>query len=194
MQALNVSEKNKVIVWSPPHTASRLAWKIFDNFEFSSYDVRDGLKLIKNSYEHNHFIGLPTNHKEYKLILTCRNPYSSSTSGFDGEGSQDNFRKSIETHYQEQYHFNFISHLKFRKPDYFIRVENLMEDYLKIPFIKNSEFYKSGEMKKLMENNPFKQKQYQNRPKLDKKLADLIYYNNIYYFDLLGYDKDSWKS
>ena len=68
-----------------------------------------------------------------------------------------------------------------------------MEDYLKIPFIRESYFYKSGEMEKLMGDNPFKGKVYLNRPTIDKKLADLIYYNNLYYFELLGYDKNSWK-
>lgn len=196
MQALNISEKNKVFVWTPAHTASRLAWKIFDNFEFSSYDVKNGGAFLKNSFEHNHFIGLPKNHEEYKLILTCRNPYTQSTSGFDGmypDKVQENFNRSIESRFQESYHFNFISHLKYRKPDYFIRVENLLEDYLKIPFIRESEFYKSGKMEKLMNRNPFKEKKYTYRPVLDKRLADLIYYNNAYYFDLLGYDRNSWK-
>jgi hypothetical protein len=196
MQALNISEKNKVFVWTPAHTASRLAWKIFDNFEFSSYDVMNGGVLLKNSFEHNHYIGLPKNHLDYKLILTCRNPYTQSTSCYDGmfpKKVQEGFEIGLESRFQEKYHFNFISLLKYRKPDYFIRVENLLEDYLKIPFIRESEFYKSGELEKLMNKNPFKEKVYYHRPVLDKRLADLIYYNFSYYFDLVDYDRNSWK-
>jgi len=192
MQALNISEKNKAIVWTPRSTASRLAWKIFDNFEFFSYDVRNGNTLHQQRFEHNHFIGLPKNHREYKLIMTCRNPYTQATAGHDGNAAQENFERSLESEYQESNHFNFVSHLKHRKPDYFIRVENLLEDYLKIPFIRESDFYKSGELEKLINKNPFKGKVYMNRPVLNKRLADLIYYNNTYYFDLLGYDKNSW--
>lgn len=193
MQALNISEKNKVILWMPQSTASRLATLIFNNFDFSSYNARKGGVFLGNTIEHNHYIGLPINHKDYKLILTCRNPYTQATAGFDGTDSQERLERSLEEKFQSGYHLNFINHLKYKTPDYFIRVENLLEDYLKIPFIRESEYYKSGEMEKLMNDNPFKQKVYTNRPKLDKKLADLIYYNNSYYFELLGYDKNSWK-
>ena len=194
MRILNVSEKNKVFTWTPPHTASRLAWKILDNFDFSSYDVDEGMKLVQHNFNHNHYIILPNNHNDYKLILTCRNPYFSSSSGLDGENIQERFSYAMETQFLNLYHKNFISNLKLRKPDYFVRVEILLEDYLKIPFIRESEFYKSGEMERLINNNSFKNTVYHNRPVLDKRLADLIYYNNIYYFELLGYHKDSWKS
>lgn len=193
MQALNISEKNKVFVWSPSSTASRLAWKIFDNFDFCSYDVNNEGVLLKKSFEHNHYIGLFENHENYKLILTCRNPYTRATAGWDNDNVNKNFLKVLEGQYQSPLHYKFISLLKLRKPDYFIRVENLLEDYLKIPFIRESDFYKSGQMEKLINKNPYRDKVYLNRPKLDKKLADLIYYNNSYYFELLGYDKDSWK-
>lgn len=193
MQAINLSEKNKVILWMPQSTASRLATLIFNNFDFCSYNIRKGGVLLGNTIEHNHYIGLPINHKDYKLIMTCRNPYTQVTAGFDGVDSQEKLVRSLEEKYQSVYHMNFINHLKYKTPDYFLRVENLLDDYLKIPFIRESEFYKSGEMLKLMSDNPFKNKIYRNRPVIDKKLADLIYYNNSYYFELLGYDKDSWK-
>jgi len=193
MQALNISKKNKVFVWTPMSTASRLAWKIFDNFEFSSYNVNNGGVLLKNSFEHNHFFGLPQNHEEYKLILTCRNPYTRATAGIDGLNSREDLIRQLEQQYQNPLHLRFYSLLKYRKPDYFLRVENLLEDYLKIPFIRESDFYKSGKMEKLMGDNPYKNKVYINRPIIDKKIADLIYYNNSYYFELLGYDKNSWK-
>jgi hypothetical protein len=44
-----------------------------------------------------------------------------------------------------------------------------------------------------MNKNPFKEKVYYHRPVLDKRLADLIYYNFSYYFDLVDYDRNSWK-
>ncbi len=87
MQALNISEKNKVILWMPQSTASRLATLIFNNFDFSSYNGRKGGVFLGNTIEHNHYIGLPINHKDYKLILTCRNPYTQATAGFDGTDS-----------------------------------------------------------------------------------------------------------
>ena len=187
----NISVKNKVFTWTPPSTASRLSWKIFDNFEFSSYDAKTGA-LYNNSYFHNHFFGLPQNHKEYKLILTCRNPYTRARTGMDNT-PREYLIRNLEDTFQSSNHFYFISLLKTRKPDYFIRVENLLEDYLKIPFIRESEFYKSGEMEKLIGDNPYKTKRFNNRPKIDKQIADLIYYSNVYYFELLGYDKNSWK-
>ncbi len=193
MQALNISERNKVITWTPAHTASRLASKIFDNFDFDSYDVNKGGTFLKKGFEHNHYIGLPKNHQEYKLIMTCRNPYTSVTAGFDGDNAQERLQVSLEEAYQDKYHLDFMTFLRYRTPDYFIRVENLLEDYLKIPFIRYSKFYTSGEMQKLIDDNPFKAKVYIKRPIITQQLADLIYYNNSYYFELLGYDRNSWK-
>lgn len=192
----NISEKHKAFTWTPPSTASRLSSKVFDNFDFWSYvhspnTEVDGL-LFKKSYVHNHLIGLPKNHEDYKIILTCRNPYTRALAGTNNV-TTEYFVRSLEDLFQSRYHNNFINLLKLRKPDYFIRVENLLEDYKKIPFIYESDFYKSGELEKLINNNPYKTPAYFNRPIIDKKAADLIYYSNVYYFDLIGYDKNSWR-
>jgi hypothetical protein len=81
-----------------------------------------------------------------------------------------------------------------RVPDYFIRQEHLFEDYSKIPFIQNSDFYKSGLLKELCETKINHNKNtYDFRDYYDEMTADLVYYNFSKYFDLLGYDKNSWK-
>ena len=190
---LNISEKYKAFVWTPASTASKLAWKIFENYEFSSFDIKDGGKLYKKKFCHGHFIHLPENHNEYDLILTCRNPYNRVTAGFDRPDSQKIVEKNLQLYYESEYHKTFVSLLKERKPNYFIRVENIYEDYSKIPFIINSEFFQSGKMKELIYNNKFKNKIYKHRANLNEDLAELIYQKESYYFELLGYDKNSWK-
>jgi hypothetical protein len=81
-----------------------------------------------------------------------------------------------------------------RVPDYFIRQENTFEDYSKIPFIKNSELYKSGQLKDLCnEKINHNKNSYDFREYYNQNTADLVYYNFSKYFNLLGYDKNSWK-
>ena len=82
-----------------------------------------------------------------------------------------------------------------KTPKYFLRVENLYHDYIQIPFIRNSKLNKSGLLyelcnKKLNSNskNIKSMKEYYTQD-----MADYIYTNFKHYFDLLGYDKDSWK-
>jgi hypothetical protein len=84
--------------------------------------------------------------------------------------------------------------MKERLPDYFIRQENLYDDYVKIPFVRDSKLNECGILKELCDRKinkgPNKKpiKDYYNQ-----ETADIIYLNYKEYFDLCGYDKDSWK-
>ena len=81
-----------------------------------------------------------------------------------------------------------------RIPDYFIRQENIFEDYLKIPFVKKSEFYRSGQLEDLCNNKiNHNENSYDYREYYNQENADLVYYSFSKYFDLLGYEKNSWK-
>jgi hypothetical protein len=82
-----------------------------------------------------------------------------------------------------------------RVPDYPVRLENLYEDYSKIPFIVESEYYKSGELKKATTQKVNVSNEDENLWKefYTQETADMVYYRMPRYFDLFGYDKNSWK-
>ena len=89
----------------------------------------------------------------------------------------------------------FFEDLEIRKPDYFIRLEHIFEDYSKIPFIRDSELFKSGELElkcKLPINKNTRNLTYW-QDLYTQETADLIYYNFSKIFNEMGYDKDSWK-
>ena len=81
-----------------------------------------------------------------------------------------------------------------RKPDYFVRTENMYEDYSKIPFVRNTDFFESGMLKELCEKkineNPYKADW---RDCYTQETADLVSYNSQEYFKIFGYDRNSWK-
>ena len=83
-----------------------------------------------------------------------------------------------------------------RIPDYSVRVENLYDDYSKIPFIVESEYYKSGQLKKDVEVKVNVSNEDENlwRNFYTQEIADIIYYRMPRYFELFGYDKNSWKN
>ena len=65
---------------------------------------------------------------------------------------------------------------------------------MKIPFVRDSELNRSGQLQKIISEQPNKQKiNYNWKDMYNQKNADIVYYNNSYYFDLFGYDKNSWK-
>jgi hypothetical protein len=194
----NIIQKEKCLVWLPAKTASTHAFSVLKNFGLKAHILGVNKILnVKNPVEdlHTHSCELFPGHENYLLISTARNPYSMFVSYFKFIGAEkQNFgfydylydsileRQNNKTKFEE------------RVPEYFIRQEHIFEDYSKIPFIQNSEFYKSGKLKKLCEKkiNHYKI-EYDFRDYYDEMSADLVYYNNSKYFELLGYDKDSWK-
>jgi hypothetical protein len=198
--SFNISEKNNCFLWLPVKTASTHAAHIFTYFDFSHVRCDYYRRIIESKSEslhHNHSVNLFDGHEKYKLIVTVRNPYSKTVStyeymnrGLSEEKIQpfdvfvDDFRKRpIEPPFEK------------RKPDYPLRQENLYGDYLKIPFVRDSKLNQSGVLEELCQKKmntglytkPVKD--YYNQ-----ETANIVYTNYKEYFDLFGYDKDSWKT
>ena len=72
------NEELKLLLWLPHKTGTRTVQFILNHFDFIT-TIDDQQKQTKIS--HNYITGinttdLPSNHEDYKLISTIRNPYS----------------------------------------------------------------------------------------------------------------------
>lgn len=196
---LNVSEKHKSFIWSQPKTGSTSFINVFKNLDFYRWDFdKDGLLVEKTDHIlHNHNCKLFQGHENFTFIASARNPYASAYSmfrlhtvnKFDGI-------EILERHFLPN--FNSLAGcchcFNERIPDYFIRLENLFDDYSKITFIVQSDLYKSGKLFDLCKVKLNSSGTPENKWKefYDKDTADLVYYSNANYFEILGYHKDSW--
>ena len=198
LNRVNISEKNKCFVWTPPKTASNLAQKVFENFDFNFVDFskKDPLTLF-NGFFHNHTIHLFDGHEGYNFILTTRNPYSQKISYILMKNPKPKsimYELEFDNRHLKKYDSYLLNNLRKRKPDYVIRQENIYEDLIKIPFIVESKLFREDKLKEIVQNKPNKNEtEYNWKDYINKDVADLIYYSNSLYFDMFGYDKDSWK-
>jgi hypothetical protein len=195
----------RFFVWMPPKTASVTASLILPKLGFKCYDNNNNnLKPVDMRNMHNHSANFFNGHENYSLITTLRNPYSlmSSKYIFFGERkeliSQDDFIDYLENFfYGVESKFKYLQCYNHRKriPDYVIRVENMFEDYLKIPFVLKNELNYSGELSKLcnIKNNATHSKITDWKLSYNQTSADIVYYNFAHIFELGGYDRDSWK-
>ena len=160
----NKSEVNKCFTITYPHTGSRLMMKVLDNFSFDSYELKNNKLIYKKSgSQHNHTFDLFEGHEDYKLMISCRNPYDIFVSKFrfylgglrvmkSTFNLKSEFLEFIEEfifEVEERTWFKSSHLLKsekilLRPIDYKIKLETLEESYSKVPFIAESEFTKSG--------------------------------------------------
>lgn len=197
----NISETHKTFVWLWSKTGSTHMSKLLQNFDFKHYWFEGNERKLKyDKLRQMHNCYLFDGHEEYKLLASVRNPYSRMVSSYKMNNvknfSKDKFRDYLEDVFygRRDNELECISLIK-RKPDYFVRMEHMFEDYSKIPFIIKSDFYKSGKLKEFTEVkvNPNPEKYTDWREFYSKESADIVYYNMVRYFETFGYDKNSWK-
>lgn len=204
---INLSQKHKIILWLWKKCGTSHMTKIMNKYDFKCYRTNGGsLKLFKNYIVLRHHCNLFHGHEDYKILSAVRNPYTRFFSDFTykkrpedfiyNEINKENFRFFI---YQSTVYSDIFSNecvdFSQRVPDYPVRLENLYEDYSKIPFIVESEYYKSGELKKATTKKVNVSNEDENLWKefYTQETADMVYYRMPRYFDLFGYDKNSWK-
>lgn len=221
----NKSEINKCFTITYPHTGSRSMMKILDNFDFDTYELKNNKLIYKKSgSQHNHTFDLFEGHENYKLMISCRNPYDIFVSKFrfwlgGVKVMKSTFNlKSEFLEFVEEFVFEIEERFWFRpshllksekilnRPiDYRIKLENLEESYMNVPFIANSEFTKNGNLIDILKTKVGDHKELKlvkpwvpHLPKdfrdfYTQEIADLIYNNFTELFLFMDYDKDSWK-
>lgn len=208
---INLSEKHKIILWLWKKCGTSHMMKILNKFDFRCYKiVNNRLIPYKDEILHVHFCNLFEGHEQYKIVSAVRNPYSRFFSEFtfnrpkDGfilnDSNIEQFRRFIyrKTIYSDNFSETLSYHcldFKDRIPDYPVRLENLLEDYSKIPFIVNSEYYKSGELQNDIgvKINVSNEDENLWRKFYNQEIADIVYYRMPRYFEIFGYEKNSWK-
>ncbi len=194
---INISEELRSFVWTPMKTSSTHSNMVFTLFGFeyfhTSYD-RKQVYQYSEFPQHLNTCDLFQNHENYILISTARNPLHKIFSAYlymnrSGEISPSGFKQFFSE--QQDIPHNTLTtefqHIQ-RRADFYVRVENLFEDYVKIPFIKHSKLTSSGALRELCE----RKKNYTNR-NLDIKgfytpdMIDYVYQNNKDYYKFLNY-------
>lgn len=201
---LNISDKYKFFTWTAQRTGSTHFTDILDKLGFQSAVVSDG-KIVKflNTVRHNHFCRFFEDHFNYKFLISIRNPYSMIISqtgaakmNFDNH-TLEVVRMRVENMMQNPLDVGGCCQcFHTRIPDYAVRLENLYEDWIKIPFVREHNLYLSGQLEELtkIKKNGFNLPDENYWKKYyDQSLADLVYYNHPDTFELYGYDRNSWK-
>jgi hypothetical protein len=196
---LNISEEMKSFLWTPPKTGSHHAVTVFSCLPFTFMECssdRSEVKRKSNFPGHFHNTDLFDGHENYSLICTARNPLTRLVSAYKFQ----NQVKEISPKGFKEFFSNYIRSTSFdyflsgtvevpRVPDFYVRTESLYEDYVKIPFISDSNLSKSGLLKELCG----KLKNESHR-ELDLKecytddMIEYLYEKNRWYFDKLGYE------
>lgn len=190
---MTISEEYKSFLWLPNKTGSNNASKIFSKLGFKTYKKTE-FEYELSEFSANHNYVYPLNHKDYNFICTARNPFTRILSSYkfnrkdSSSWNPEDFREYFFRKFNASILQNVLYPFKERTPDYFIRIENLIEDYRKIDFIVNSDLYKSGYIEEVCQkkinytDNLSNPKEY-----FTEDIIDFIYTNGQRYFDLLNY-------
>jgi hypothetical protein len=204
--AITYSDIHKSILWTPPKTGSSHAAFMFTHFDFmTKFFDKETFELLKlksqTTIVHHHNCVILNQFSDYDVICTTRNPYARLLSGFfyltndeQSELTAQNFRKFFAKQ-MDKPSILFDAYYGYAKiPKYFLRIENLYEDYLKIPFVRESKLNQQRLLQDLC--NMKINKSINSVPTTDfytMDMIDYLYDNYRNLFDIDGYEKDSYK-
>ena len=157
---MNVSIENKLIWLSPERTAGRFLSEIFKNYGFYSCDRKNKYELKPlGENPHSNGIKIPENFKDFRIIVSIRNPYDRVWSYYVNYFAKNFKPKEIDQNFEKFNEFvqntfiisvgrTYTDHF-FSGDDYFnkwrldnikidtlIRFENLQNDVMSLDFIK----------------------------------------------------------
>lgn len=197
----NLTER--MFAWTPPKTASHSASSILQKFGFELYTQEEKYLKPADRGTHNHDCILCNEHERYSFITTLRNPYTMMVSLFKVTTDRDTWKPEFFEEFLYRYFYDKeLPEMYFpcynysvRTPDYIVRVESMFEDYLLIPFVKNTQYYKSGDLEKdcNTKENSSDYDGFDWKSLYNQNIADMVYYNYAQVFDIGTYDRNSWK-
>ena len=183
----------------PMKTGTVTASWIFTYFDFFTYSRKfdennDFVELSNPALTMVHSFYLPPEVNNPKIVMTTRNPYDRFLSKFifswlkSEPPSVSDFDsyviKSIEN---DSPIFNYPDNIN---PTYVIHLENAYEDYMKIPFVADSNISKSGILKEVLGKKMNESRFKLNKDEfLNQKNKELIYSYMKNQFESFGYEK-----
>lgn len=183
----NLSEKYKCEWVAPERTGSRKVAEILSYYGFTN----NGSPLYRpNNHAHSHQ-GPNEALKDYTLICNARNPYGRTYSIYKNffsrmpENNDITFKVYLQNHVKISRTFRSVVNPTFDKlPDYIIRLENMFDDLLKLPFISDSLSKKQLEMLCHHEKPIEDWEQF-----YDEESKEIVYNLTKHHFDIWGYEK-----
>jgi len=183
----------------PMKTGTVTASWIFTYFDFFTYSRKfdennDFVELPNPALTMVHSFYLPPEVNNPKIVMTTMNPYDRFLSKFvfswlkSEPPSVSDFDsyviKSIEN---DSPIFNYPDNIN---PTYVIHLENAYEDYMKIPFVADSNISKSGILKEVLGKKMNESRFKLNKDEfLNQKNKELIYSYMKNQFESFGYEK-----
>jgi hypothetical protein len=203
---MNYNKDLGLIYWATAGCASRVGLGVFDSLgdRYTWYPWLNEEKLL-DTFLHDQ--GIPPFCDDYQIICAIRNPYTRAVSAYIDlvdEGYSKSFKEYC---FQDRYNdypndkdlFYWYEWKDLKVPDYFIRLEHMVEDWKKIISIQD----KIGNIKEKTNINPVAGEKpldeydvngHQKVTRfMDQEVADLIYEKDNIIFKLGNYNKDSWK-
>lgn len=222
---MNINRDLKIIWWAPERCATKLTAEIFKKFNFEVFDEKKNHFTKLSETYHSHQISIPEQFHDYKIICNVRNPYDKVLSfylNFTSVGKhfvflknkKDELKNKIDLFCLELFEYSinqgilenyerkvpvrdYVSKLNFdyRIPNNILRMENLEEDFSKLDFVKDSKFWKSGEIQDMIYNNPYHNKRpFEYTELYTLKSASRVFDYYKKHFFVCGYDPFSFTT
>jgi hypothetical protein len=218
--AINLSEYYKTFSYTPILSGSKTITRVLSHFQFNTYELKDSEITLKSSgpsHIHSHYQDLFKGHEDYKILMSAINPYKFFSSLFE---SKIYYNKELmpsnitipgifnEFIFDNCYNtssgypqYSYVENIS-RPIDYIIKIETIEKDMLTIPWVTNSHINTIGGIKKILNDKSVDDYTLSLtkfgfpedcRSLYTQKTADIVYKKYSKYFEVCGYDKDSWK-
>jgi hypothetical protein len=221
---MNISHKHKTIWWAPERTGTKITREIFSKYDFFVFDPKTEDEVSIQKRNTSHLNEIPEKYSDYMLISSVRNPYDRVLSIFLNtvyenialeKDKQPIVRKSfnkwimkaflgekmivtLDKNYSaKNINYNYFSKWTYngKKPDFFIRMENIKEDLENLDFIKNDVDWNSTEVGEILENNVHKTNRTVKFDQMyDLYSAKLVYLYYKLVFNLVPYNPFSFTT
>lgn len=197
---MNVSNENRVIWLAPERTGSTVTKKIFEKYNFFSITKKNDYKLVDfRKTTHSHGNDILDDYSDYSVITNIRNPYDrvfacyqkfylekpilKNNTDFKGkflDWVNENFWSLgpyvfLSPRYDDVRNYFQKWTFDTQTVDFYIKMENLLEDIMNLPFISKDD-EEINRISTLISENPFRNERHHSFEEVyDVRSAKLVY-------------------
>lgn len=162
-QKFIISPQHNTFLWFPPKSSSTILSWIFTYFDFRPYCINPQTNTLEFDppiqTNFGHAFNYPPDYENMNFLVSVRNPYERIFSFFkmtrySYAATKRNYPTPTRQDFEKFFYEDFLGKETQRRimvpvfdkklPNYVIRKENILEDLLKIDFIKNSKINQLG--------------------------------------------------